>query len=263
MRVYTFNLPVGDFFLEINTQAERLHDRLVDWYQHAHEPSDQKLGCINIVVTADDYSAYPMYPETKWEGNRCLFSARGCAGWIDAADPITLRVNSNLNLHYVEHFLRVVTAVRVFSLGGLLVHAAGIARNEFGFLFSGHSGAGKTTVCRLSEEFTVLNDDLVILRPTESGWQISATPFTNPTQVRPGVGTVKLHQILHLKQAKRHELNEVPNAKAVADLITHVPVISQSPKLISMLVNRCAQVTQRTEVSELHFLPDRDFWKLI
>ena len=263
MRDYTFNLPVGEFFLEINTQAERLHDRLVEWYKHAPNHSDQKLGSIKIVVTDDDYSANPLQSETKWDGNRCLFSASGCEGWIDLADPITLRLNPNTSLQSVEFFLRVVTAVRIFSLGGMLVHAAGIARNESGFLFTGYSGAGKTTVCRLSDEFTVLNDDMVILSPSEFGWQISATPFTNPTQVRPGSGTVKLQKILHLKQARQHELKQVSNAKAVAELLTHIPVISQSPQHVPTLINRCVKIIHTTMVQELHFLPDKEFWKLL
>lgn len=263
MSDYTFNLPVGKFFLQINTKAERLHDRLVEWYQHVSNHSDQKLGSINIVVTDDDYSVNPIQSETNWDGNRCLFLASGCEGWIDLADPITLRLNSNTSLQSVEFFLRVVTAVRIFSLGGLLVHAAGIAREGQGYLFTGYSGAGKTTVCRLSDEFSVLNDDMVILSPTESGWQISATPFTNPTQVLPGSGTVKLHKILHLNQARQHELKQVSNAKAVAELLTHIPVISQSPQHIPALMSRCVEITHTTEVQELHFLPDKDFWKLL
>ncbi len=263
MRDYTFNLPVGEFFLQINTQAERLYDSLVDWYKHATNHSDQKLGSINIVVTDEDYSAFPVQSETKWEGNRCLFSASGSKGWVEDADPIVLRINPYTSLQNVEFFLRVVTAVRIFSLGGLLVHAAGIARDGRGFLFTGYSGAGKTTVCRLSEKFTVLNDDMVVLSPAESGWQISATPFTNPTQVLPGSGTVRLHKILHLKQAKQNELIEVPNTKAVAELLTHIPVISQSPLHISTLVSRCVDIIHTTEVNELHFLPDKEFWKLL
>jgi hypothetical protein len=263
MREYIFNLPVGEYFLQIKIPDERLYNRLFAWYKHAPNYSYRRLGIVNFVVTEDDFSAFPVQPETKWEGNRCHFSATGCEGWIEPADPIILRVNSDLSLHYVEHFMRTVTAVRIFHQGGLLVHSAGIARDECGFLFSGHSGAGKTTVCRLSEEFTVLNDDLVILTPTESGWQISTTPFTNPTQVSPGLGTVRLHKILHLQQAKHHELKEVANAKAVADLLTHIPVISQSPQHIPTLVNRCARVIQTTEVRELHFLPDKNFWKLL
>lgn len=263
MKSYTFNLPVGEYFLQVNTHHEWLYDSLVAWYKHSPNNSDRRLGSVNILVTEDDYSAFPIQPETRWEGSHCHFLAKGCDGWADTVDPITLHINQNTNLQYVEHFLRVVTAILIFSQGGLLVHAAGIARDGEGFLFTGCSGTGKTTVCRVSEEFNVLNDDLVILSPMESGWQISATPFTNPTQVHPGSGTARLHKILHLKQANQHELKEVSNAEAVAELLTHIPVISQSPQLIPSLLNRCAKIIQTTELRELYFLPNKDFWELL
>ena len=263
MTDFEFNLPVGEYYLQITTQDVRLHQTLVRWYQFARNTSDLKLGDINIVITEEDFSIHPIEPVTKWEGNHCHFFGRGCHGIIEASDRAILWINPNVGLQCVEIFFRVVTAIRIFSLGGVMFHAAGIVRNQLGYIFTGYSGAGKTTVCRLSEGCTVLNDDLIILSPVESGWQISATPFTNLTQVRSGSGTAPLHKILFLKQDKNHHLEDVPNSKAVAELLTHVPVISHSPLHISSLVSRCVDIIHTTPAKELHFLPDKGFWELL
>ena len=263
MTDFEFRLPVGNYYLHITTQHARLHQSLVKWYQFTQSPSEIKLAAIEIVISAEDYSLHPVEPATKWEGNRCQYSGRGCKGIVEDHDPAILWIHPNVAFQYIELFFRVVTAIRIFSLGGLMLHAAGIVRNQLGYIFTGYSGAGKTTVCRLSEGYTVLNDDMLILSLTESGWQISATPFTNPTQVRPGSGSAPLHQILFLKQDKNHHLEDVPNSKAIAELLTHVPVISTSSQHASSLVNRCEDIIRKTPVKELHFLPDKGFWELL
>jgi hypothetical protein len=263
MTDFDFRLPIGEYYLQISTQYERIHQSLVRWYQFARNRSNIKLGAVDIVITDEDNSYHPIDPITQWDGNDCHYFGRGCRGIIEASDPAILRIHPNVGFQNIEHFFRVVTAIRIFSLGGLLVHGAGIVKDQLGYIFTGYSGAGKTTVCRLSEGIVVLNDDMVILSPTVSGWQISATPFTNPTQVRPGSGSAPLHQILFLRQDKDHHLEDIPNSKAVAELLTHVPVISLSPQYTSSLVIRCIDIIRKTSVKELHFLPDNGFWKLL
>lgn len=263
MTDFEFHLPVGEYYLQITSHHERLHQNLARWYQYTQNQSDLKLGAINIMITAEDYSVHPVEPATKWDDSRCQYFGRGCKGIIDDHDQAILWINPNVGFQYIELFFRVVTAIRVFSVGGIMLHAAGIVRDQLGYIFTGYSGAGKTTVCRLSDGCTVLNDDMVILSPGESGWQISATPFTNPTQVRPGSGSAPLHNILFLRQDKDHHLEDVPNSKSVAELLTHVPVMSQSPQHTSALVSRIEDIIRKTEVKELHFLPDRGFWELL
>lgn len=263
MTDFEFRLPVGEYYLQITSEYERLHQSLVSWYQSPQNQSDRKLAGINIVITDEDYSSHPVEPVTNWEGNRCHYIGKGCRGILDDHDPAILWINPNVGFQYIELFLRVVTAIRIFSLGGLMLHAAGIVKDQKSYIFTGYSGTGKTTVCRLSDGYKILNDDLVILTPGESGWQISATPFTNPTQVRPGSGTAPLHKILFLRQDKNHHLEDIPNSMALAELLTHIPVISHSPFHTSSLVNRCREIIQKTKVHELHFLPDGGFWKLL
>lgn len=263
MKNFEFHLPVGEYYLQISSQYERLHQSFVRWYQFVRNQSVSRLATIHVEITTEDYSSYPIDPVTQWDGNDCHYIGRGCRGIIEASDPAILRIHPNVDFHYIEHFFRVVTSIRIFSLGGLLVHGAGIVKDQLGYIFTGYSGAGKTTVCRLSDGYTVLNDDMLILSPGESGWQISATPFTNPTQVAPGSGSAPLHKILFLRQDINHHLEDIPNSKAVAELLTHIPVISHSPLHTSSLVDRCKDIIHKTKVHELHFLPDRGFWKLL
>jgi hypothetical protein len=263
MNNFEFHLPVGDHYLQIMIQDEKMYQMVARWYQFAPNQSISKLATLQILTTEDNYATHPIQPETQWDEIRCHFIGRGCKGFVDDHDPAILWINPDAGFQYIELFFRVVTAIRIFSMGGLLVHAAGIVKDELGYIFTGYSGAGKTTVCRLSDGCVVLNDDMLILSPTESGWQISATPFTNPTQVRPGSGSAPLHKILYLVQDKNHQLKDVADSIAIAKFVSHVPVISHSQQHSSALLSRCVEIIQKTDVKDLHFLPDRGFWKLL
>lgn len=256
-------LTVGNYYLSIMTRGEILFRKINTWFPDTGNPIGEYLGIIEIGLTKENYSDNPIEPTVIWEDNIIQYLGKGCKGTISEGDSAILHINSFISKQYVELFFRVVTAIRIFAKGGLLVHAAGIAKNNTGYLFTGHSGAGKTTVCQLSTNCTILNDDMVILSLINNTWYISSTPFTNESQVPPGSGCIPLNKIYLLNQAKEHRIEEVPQSQAIADLITHVPVITQSPKQLKTLVDRCVGIVKNKQVYNLYFLPDAGFWELL
>lgn len=263
MTEFEFLLPIGQKSLQITTEDKRLFRSIQNWYKISRMNSNDCLVRIKIHVTDEDFSSLPIQPQTIWDGNNCYFWGKGCKGEINALNSATLFLNQGTSFQYIELFNRVVCAVQVFLQGGILVHGAGIERDGQGYLFTGHSGAGKTTVCKVSTKCKVLNDDIVLLMPLSSSWKIISTPFTNPTQVKPEMGEAPLKMILELKQANEHSVSEVTNAKAIANLLSHIPVISQSSLHAPMLLSRVTDIIHRTKSAELHFLPDDGFWKII
>src|SRR5205823_10646703 len=77
----------------------------------------------------------------------------------------------------LDSLLRVVLSLVLPRQGGLLVHAAGLARDGRGYLFPGVSGAGKTTVARLSPDATLLSDELSIVTACTESPYLHGTPF--------------------------------------------------------------------------------------
>ena len=263
MKELTFNLLIADHYLQINTFNEGLFRSFHQWPQVEITNPNNCLGIISIHNYENDFPEQSDGPIIRWDGKICHYSCFGCEGMIEPENTAILKINSQARFQDIEYFIRVVTAVRIFNIGGIMVHAAGIEKDGFGFLFTGYSGAGKTTVCRVSTGQKILNDDLVILNFSDNGWNIYSTPFTNPTQVKPTSGKSPLHMILHLKQARIHQLTDVPNSKAVADLLSHCPVISISSVLLPELISRCSKIIGHTSVKELLFLPDKGFWELL
>jgi len=193
------------------------------------------------------------------------FSAPGYEGFIDEkGGKGNLILSSMQPIEEIDYFVRAVFTLLAHAAGGVLLHAAGIVRGGQAYLFFGHSGSGKTTVCRVSQnQHTILNDDLILLLPQENEWQAYGTPFWNPTQIRPSAQTAPVAKMFQLKQAKRVFTQPLPAGRGVAALIANVPVITQDPERSQRLLSILSDIQQTISISELHFLPDNSFWNVI
>ncbi len=192
-------------------------------------------------------------------------AAPGYDGAVDVKQGrARLQLSSARPVEDVEYFLRLAYALLAFRAGGLLFHAAGIARHGRGYLFFGHSGSGKTTVARLSPEDLVLNDDLVLLMPGEEGWVVHATPFWNPSQARPAARrSAPLAALFRLVQHREVYLEEMGQGEALAELAANTPVIPADPARSHELLVLGRRLLSSVPVYKLHFLPDASFWRVV
>ena len=186
----------------------------------------------------------------------------------------------------IDYFVRAALALLAFEAGGLLFHAAGLARHGSGYAFFGYSGSGKTTVARVSSDAVILNDDLVVLLPQashpaarqasrpygETGartreadrWWMHATPFSNPTQVKPiGPQPAPLAALYRLVQDRRVFVEPIDPAAAIAEVIASSPVVNADPDRALALLTTTEHLASSVPVQRLHFLPDSSFWTII
>jgi hypothetical protein len=193
------------------------------------------------------------------------FTAAHYTGSLDlGAQPAYLSVVAPHPFEPIDYFVRAALALLAFEAGGLLFHAAGLARRENGYAFFGYSGSGKTTVARVSTEAVILNDDLVVLVPTASQWWMYATPFSNPTQVTPaGPRSVPLAALYRLVQDRRVLVEPIESAAAIAEVIACSPVVNADPDRALALLARAEHLVGMVPVQRLHFLPEPSFWAVV
>ena len=78
-------------------------------------------------------------------------------------------VRQTANPYSIDAVLRILHSLILARQGGFLVHAASAVRNGRAFLFSGVSGAGKTTISRSAPpDVVLLTDEISYVREVRS-----------------------------------------------------------------------------------------------
>ncbi len=156
-----------------------------------------------------------------------------------------------------------------FPREAYLVHGCGVALEDGGYLFTGPSGAGKTTVAGLSHDHAVLNDEVVLMRLRNDGIEMAGTPLLGGINRRRNTA-VALRAVLLLRHSHEPALCEVESREAYTRFLAQVfdlsPVLSSGAERIRWLSERmdfaCA-VLGRLPCYELAFRPDDSFWPLL
>jgi len=261
---HSFSLAIANFAVQVNCNHAQLAEALSKRYNEFPANKTPKfIAYINWI--GEERSSSLLDTQTTFQDNKLQFSAPGYKGYIsETQGQGELQLSSAQPIEDIDYFLRVVFALITHTAGGVLLHAAGIVHHGQAYLFFGHSGSGKTTACRVSEnDHVILNDDLVLLLPNENGWRAYGTPFWNPTQIQPSNRWAPVRGIYLLIQSKLVFVDQMGSGQAIAALISNVPVIPQDPIRSIQLLETLSELQSTFPVSKLHFLPDNSFWHVI
>jgi len=249
-------------FIEESSVFTRLEERYKSFTSKERPEFDIYIKTLPTPVSANFMAEVVFCYENA--GNKVTFELPGFKGDIDLAERKANLITSDFRVvETTDYLLRVIYALIVFKKGGVLFHGAGIIRNGETYLFFGHSGAGKSTVARLSPNDIVINDDLVVLLPQAGKWVVYATPFWNPTQVRPVPTSAPLKGLYRLVQDKQVYLEPLGAGQGLAEVISNIPVIPDNPYLNIELFSRGKDLLDNTPAFLLHFLPDDSFWRVL
>lgn len=142
---------------------------------------------------------------------------------------------------------------------GVEVHALGIRDVDGrGYLFLGHSGAGKSTTARLWEGTgaLVLSDDRIILRALEGKVWMYGTPWHGEEKLAAPERT-ELTRIFVLGRGDENELLSLAPPQAVAELFTRSFVPFYDAAALGYTLEVLQQVAGAVACAELRFVPDR------
>jgi hypothetical protein len=141
---------------------------------------------------------------------------------------------------------------------GVELHACGLRDLDGrGYLFIGHSGAGKTTSARLWEKagVLILSDDRIILRCLDGKVWMYGTPWHGEAELAAPVRT-ELTQIFFLGRGARNEMVALREPEAVAQLFTRSFVPFYHPAGLDYSLKLLQQVARAVPCAELRFVPD-------
>jgi hypothetical protein len=162
-------------------------------------------------------------------------------------------------IYPLEYPLDELVMMHRLALGeGVEVHALGLADEDGkGYLFLGHSGAGKSTTARLWTQqagVRLLSDDRIILRKQNDTFFMYGTPWHGDAGVA-SANSAPLTAIFLLEQAPADELIPLSQSKAAAELFARAFVPHYLKKSIQFSLDFVDQVTRSVPNSIFRFAP--------
>jgi len=181
-------------------------------------------------------------------------------------DPHTRRgwVRQTANPYSIDTALRIIHSLELAAQGGFLLHSSSVIRNGRAFLFSGVSGAGKTTISRLAPgDATLLTDEISYVRPDGSAFRAFGTPFAGEL-AKPGENvSAPIAELFLLAKGPDNHVEDVHPANAARALLRNVLFFADDSRLTTALLNTACDFVSRVPVRRLTFYPDHRVWDLI
>jgi len=137
--------------------------------------------------------------------------------------------------------------------GGIMIHASGVVNKGRGWVFSGISGKGKTTIAGIFDRYgdRVIHDDRLILLREGDRWTMHNTPVYRDEEPR----SHKIDHIWLISHGRSNISIPASGAKAVGYVLANCIQQNWEAPAISRLVSSVEDMVSIVSVSKLQFLP--------
>lgn len=145
--------------------------------------------------------------------------------------------------------------------GSVILHASGINYKNRGYIFSGFSGSGKSTIAGLYNNTGahILNDDRIILRKIDGKSYIYNTPvYKNDSQKRS-----LLTEIFLINHNRSNKIHKLCFTEAVARLMAFTIQHHYLSALIKNQIRTIGKIISSTPVFKLGFSPEKSIINFI
>jgi hypothetical protein len=160
--------------------------------------------------------------------------------------------------------LRIVHTLILARQGGFLLHAASAVRNGRAFLFSGVSGAGKTTISRLAPpDVTLLTDEISYLRQDQKSYRACGTPFAGELGQVGQNCSAPVSALFFLTKGPENKIETVSQSEAVRCLLRNILFFAEDAEMVKMIFRSACEFVERVPVQRLTFVPDQHVWEMI
>ena len=181
-------------------------------------------------------------------------------------NPSTARghIQQTISPYSLDSVLRIVHTLLLAREGGFLLHASSAIRNGRAFLFSGVSGAGKTTMARLAPpDAALLTDEISYVTRQDDRYFAVGTPFYGEL-ARAGENLQAPIEALYLlAKGPENKIEPIVGADAVRGLLRNILFFARDPEFVKMVFDTAFDFVNHVPVRRLTFVPDTSVWELI
>jgi len=173
-------------------------------------------------------------------------------------------VSQTPNPYAIDSVLRIVHTLILARKGGFLLHAASVIRNGKAFLFTGVSGAGKTTISRLApDDVALLTDEVSYVRRVGDIYQACGTPFAGELAKVGENRSAPISTVFLLEKGADNKLEDVDPSVAIRSVMRNILFFADDSELVKMVFRSACEFVERVPVRRLVFAPDQRVWEMI
>ena len=213
---------------------------LVDNYQYLGQPPEASINDGILILE------HPCY-----KGTFSLAEGKGKV-WFSGRE-------------FLVSYLRTVVTVLIVNCDGLALHSSCILRNDKTYIFTGYSGAGKSTVIKLTEDPVIYSDEVTLLKKDENGiFSVHHSPFRSEFHTEYLPPTSDIAGIFFIRQDSQVFLEKMPVKQALFEILPMVFFpINKTQQFENKIFGHCADLLKQVPVFNLHFRKDDTFWECI
>lgn len=160
-------------------------------------------------------------------------------------------------------FMNLYSSYIVDRNWGLMIHSSCVLEDGEAHLFSGYSGAGKSTVAKLSFPRPLLSDEATLVKISKEYITILDSPFRSELESRGNTKHFRLKSIQLLVQSPLNNRILIKKSDALTNLMDKVFFWTNDPEETKRILSLLLLLVKNVPVYELHFQKSNSFWELI
>jgi len=143
----------------------------------------------------------------------------------------------------------------------ILIHASGVQVDDEGYIFSGFSGVGKSTIAGLlmKNGCSVVNDDRLLIRKYEGSYYFFNTPMIYPDEPK----KAPFKAAFLLKQHPSNYINPIKGSEGITKFMAFCIQHHYIKEHINIIMDTIIDIAKNIKIYELGFVPDDSVVHLI
>lgn len=174
-----------------------------------------------------------------------------------------IRFDGVKNQYALDSLLRVFLSWQLLEHQGFLLHAATVIRDGRAYVFTGRSGAGKSTVASLSPQGSVLTDEISLLRRENGIWRAYGTPFWGDFKAAGLNSSAPVAGIFRLLQSPENRVAALRPMAILRTLLPNVLFFSAQAESTRALLEILSRAATEIPGYNLSFRKNPTFWEVL